>query len=241
VKASPLVHIEPDTAETSALGIPVGRLEPIDPARLPSGDVIASAARQAGYALVTLATPIPAAVSRFRHMGTLLTYAGNVEALRSGLPAARRFQTVFLEDSNWELVTRMLGHAAPTRFSRDPHIQPERVRERKLNILRGLHARGRGVGAFALADPDDCVGFLYSYVHGGTLTFYELMTAQRSGRALVALDLIAATLGTFSASGFAFERVSAAIYADNDRSRAFFTRLGLEQTGDETFHYHLWV
>ena len=234
-------RLDENAAESAHFGIKVGEVCGIDPASLPDAGAIADAGRRAGFRLLTLAVGAPVSIAGFVYVGTLDEYRAPVAIVRDLLPSSRHFPIVALEDGGWDRLPALLDAAAPTRFSRDARIDPERVTRRKLAILRERHARGQAYAAFAFATTGACLGFQYSYVDRRAFTLYELVVPAERMKGLVAAELVAHNLEAAIAGGAPLDAVTTLVYADNQPSIQFWARLGLRPTGRGLFHYHHWL
>lgn len=233
--------LEPNARESNWLGIPVGTLRLVDPAWLPEGAAIAAAAAESDYQMVVLAAATPVAIDGFIALGALAEYGASVQTVRDRLPVSRHFNTVSISQDHWSVLNDLLEYSAPTRFSRDPRIGPSLAKQRKLEILRERQQTSSGHGVLAFSSGGVCVGFQYSFVEDETYMLYELAVLAPGARGVVAAEMIAHNVAAAAERDLVFDRVSTLVYADNRAAIGFFAHIGLQPTGQQLWHYHLWI
>lgn len=188
------------------------------------------------FDFIWIETPQKLHTTRFDYRGTVIELEGDrAEALSQTRLAGVRYDVSALKsDSEWQQVEELMAHAAPSRFSNDPHISEAAFRRHKMSLLRS-HVENKN-GAIALArSAGDPVGYQCSSLNERAVQLYDIAIARQFRQGFAALNLIGWMLERFD-----IDRVSTRIYDDNAASLRLFQHLGLRPTGRQSHYYHYW-
>jgi RimJ/RimL family protein N-acetyltransferase len=232
-------HLEESRFDSGVLADRVGVLT-LPPGTHQVPPAATAAARRDGFALVMLAAAHRVEWPGATHLGTTAEFAGVVGDLHALTPTTARFAIAPITSTGWGELEPLLEHAAPTRFHRDPRLDPAVVRRHKRLCLESRACSPDGYTVVAYDSAGSALGFQCSYVRDGSFVLYEMMIRPHPTRGLIAAEMLAANLQRLRRERPEVSRLTTTIYQDNRASIDFFTRLALSPTGREYHHYHLW-
>jgi RimJ/RimL family protein N-acetyltransferase len=236
-------RITPVEFDSGRLAAKVGRIE-LSAASGVGGafaEQVRRRGREEGYHLLYFASPDVLEVSGFQHVGTLVQYAGNVEAVQRKLAIAARALCVReVSDDDWNQIEELTQFEPDTRFGRDRRLSPATVRRHKLELLRACRRLHPNLALLATVNEGRAIGFQFSRISEGAADFYEVCVAPDHRRSHVACMLLAENLDRMRQAHSGLERVTTRVYEHNTASQAFFARIGMTPVSREHWH-HLWI
>lgn len=172
-------------------------------------------------------------------VGELVKLRGSASDMQSRLSEVQsRHNVENLGAGDWEEVQRLQEFASPTRFSSDSKLASERVIEHKLKMLK----------VYQRAEPELCLkvqvgsmlrGFQVCARQNDTLLLYEILIDPILGGPFCAVDLIRAAIRRAEGRSPDCKNVCTKIYSNNNRSMAFFKKIGMRAMASKNF-YHIW-
>lgn len=207
-------------------------------------DDLIDAASAESFDLLWIETPVRLETPLLDYRGTVVELEGDrAKALSQARLADVRYDVRGLQSaSDWLQVEGLMAHAAPTRFSTDPHISEGSFRHHKVSLLRS-HVENRN-GAVALArspdEPERLAGYQCTSVDERAVQLYDIAIDPRFRVGFAALNLVRWNLERFASLFPEIRRVSTRIYDDNTASLRFFEHFGMSPTGPQLHYYHYW-